>query len=87
MSTNGDRQYEQFLAQARIDPAVVGLVLGGSRGKGFQSARSDYDLYLIVRDEAVARYRAQFPQQRTAFGAVILHWGDDYPWMKAYRRG
>jgi hypothetical protein len=72
MSTMADRQFEALLAQAQSDPDVVGLVLAGSRGKGFQTARSDYDVHLIVRDEAAARYRARYPQQRTAFGDLIL---------------
>jgi hypothetical protein len=72
MSTIADKQFQELVAQAQADPAVIGLVLGGSRGKGFQTARSDYDLLLIVRDEAVARYRARYPQQRTAFGDLIL---------------
>ena len=32
------------------DDDVIGLILGGSRGKGFQTKYSDYDIYLIVKD-------------------------------------
>ncbi|MEX1357713.1 MAG: hypothetical protein WD981_03725 [Gaiellaceae bacterium] len=45
--------FEELLREAQADPDVVGVVLGGSRGKGaLLTERSDHDVYVIVRDEA-----------------------------------
>jgi hypothetical protein len=40
--------YEHIVAFARTDRRVVGLVLGGGRGKGVVRPWSDYDVYLVV---------------------------------------
>ena len=41
------------LRRAEADPEVLGVVLGGSRGKGaLVTEHSDYDVWVIVRDEA-----------------------------------
>jgi hypothetical protein len=49
-----------LLAQATADPAVEGLILTGSMAAGTGTPWSDYDVRLIVRDDAsadvVARY-------------------------------
>ncbi|GAA2308276.1 hypothetical protein GCM10010234_60130 [Streptomyces hawaiiensis] len=43
-----------FTSRATADPSVVGLVLSGSRvHAGMPTARSDYDLHVVVRDESV----------------------------------
>ncbi|MBC9726569.1 hypothetical protein [Streptomyces sp. TRM68367] len=40
-----------FTARAAADPAVVGLVLSGSRvHEGMPTSRSDYDLHVVLRD-------------------------------------
>lgn len=46
--------FESLLAEAEADADVVGVVLGGSRGKGGElvTERSDHDVYVILRDEA-----------------------------------
>lgn len=64
MPLTADEPFRQLLEEAHADPAVLGLVLGGSRGKGFETAGSDYDLYLILRDDAAGRrdhYAAHYP--------------------------
>ena len=44
-------EFETLLAEAEADPRVLGVVLGGSRGKGdFVTERSDFDVYMIVED-------------------------------------
>jgi hypothetical protein len=60
MTMSADDQFRQLVDEAQRDPVVVGLVLGGSRGKGFHTPLSDYDLYLIVRDEALDRCRDRY---------------------------
>jgi hypothetical protein len=45
------RTYDELVRLAHRDDDVLGLVLGGSRGKGaFVSTESDYDVYLVTRD-------------------------------------
>lgn len=55
-----DEAYAELRALAERDPNIIGLVLGGSRGKGLATARSDYDVYLVVRENE-EEYRERFP--------------------------
>ena len=57
---SADEAYAELRALARRDPNVVGLFLGGSRGKGIATEHSDYDVYVIVRRN-VGDYRRRFP--------------------------
>ena len=55
-----------MLTAARGDGRVLGLLLGGSRGKDpdWVTERSDYDVYLVVADDLVCQeYRARFPSE------------------------
>jgi hypothetical protein len=60
-----DAGFTALLQQARADPDVLGVVLSGSRVHGTPTPLSDYDVRLILRDEADAagsRYdAARFP--------------------------
>ena len=55
--------FEALLAEAEADPDVVGVVLGGSRGKDdLMTERSDHDVHVIVRDAAAyERWAARRP--------------------------
>lgn len=58
---NAEAQYESLVERARADDDVAGLVLTGSRGRGFKvRPDSDFDVRLVVTDESfedcVARY-------------------------------
>ncbi|HEY1367109.1 MAG TPA: hypothetical protein VGF23_08350 [Gaiellaceae bacterium] len=59
------RIYAELLVAAKSDARVVGIVLGGSRGKGdLVTADSDYDVYVIVADEdAAADWRARYTSE------------------------
>lgn len=48
-----DVKYLKILEEAKNDPAVVGLIFGGSRGKSveFLTTNSDYDVILIVSND------------------------------------
>ena len=50
--------FEKFLQWASTDPAIVGFVLCGSRGKGFTTEYSDYDCALVVKDAVRDDYAA-----------------------------
>lgn len=66
-----DEAYGDLLALARRDPNVIGLFLGGSRGKGMVTEHSDYDVYLIV-DKKVGEYRRRFPLRHGDDPEVIV---------------
>ena len=57
---SADEAYAELRTLARRDPNVVGLFLGGSRGKGVAAELSDYDVYLIV-ERRIGEYRRRFP--------------------------
>lgn len=44
--------YEEILKWAGENADIVGLILVGSRGKGFENEHSDYDMVMVVKDEA-----------------------------------
>lgn len=44
-----------LLVRATADPRVLGLILGGSRGKGFATERSDWDVTVVVADDVDPR--------------------------------
>lgn len=52
--------FQQTLAMAHADPNIVGLYLGGSRGKGAATVHSDYDCDIVVLDQVAEEYRARF---------------------------
>ena len=64
MTTPHDR-FQLLLQEAREDPQILGLVLTGSRGKGFGSESSDFDVLLIVRPEALEAYRIRFSESES----------------------
>jgi hypothetical protein len=47
---NAESHYQALITLAQHDPTLRGLILGGSRGKGFTTAYSDYDVVLIVHE-------------------------------------
>lgn len=65
---SGD-DYERLLDRARADPAVVGLVLTGSRGHGPPPRPdADWDVRLVLRDEDLAAGRERY---ETRHGAAV----------------
>jgi len=61
--------YDELVETARRDENIVGLVLTGSRGRGFAvTEESDWDVRLVVCDEVVDDYRARFA---TSHGAAV----------------
>lgn len=45
----------------RADGSVLGVFLSGSRGKGFYTDTSDYDVYVVVADEGLEPARCRYP--------------------------
>jgi hypothetical protein len=57
--------YEELIAIALTDDRVLGLVLTGSRGRGpFARDDSDWDVRLVVRDDAWSEAAAAFATDR-----------------------
>jgi hypothetical protein len=52
MSGDSIEMFQRILEDARTDPQVLGLFVGGSRAKGFDHKSSDYDICLIIADGA-----------------------------------
>ncbi|HEX4788923.1 MAG TPA: hypothetical protein VH372_10715 [Actinospica sp.] len=45
--------FDEFVAYAKTDPQILGLVLSGSQAReGMATAHSDYDVYVVLRDDA-----------------------------------
>src|SRR3989338_11558837 len=65
-----DKEFRRLINGFRQNPDVIGAFLTGSRGKGFESQDSDYDLYVIVKDRATARFKKKF--QSFAFKGIDL---------------
>ncbi|MDF3018318.1 MAG: hypothetical protein K0R44_3543 [Thermomicrobiales bacterium] len=55
MDSRQDR-FQRLLREAQDDPQIIGLVLTGSRGKGFGSEVSDFDVLLVVQPLCNDRY-------------------------------
>jgi predicted nucleotidyltransferase len=50
---------DEVLARASADPGVLGVVLTGSRARGLQTARSDYDVTVVVASRPSRRRGAE----------------------------
>ena len=54
-----DEKYQALVAEAQADPNVIGMILGGGRGKGQFTEHSDYDPELVAIDgpAAIEKYK------------------------------
>lgn len=73
MPPAADKAFQALLVQLQSDADVLGAFLSGSRGKGFATPHSDYDVVVIVRDGALARCRARYPFRYAAGIDCVLH--------------
>ncbi|HEY1427090.1 MAG TPA: nucleotidyltransferase domain-containing protein [Caulobacteraceae bacterium] len=48
----GAQDYEALLKRAEEDPTILAFWLGGSRGKGRPTEHSDYDIMILVAEDA-----------------------------------
>jgi hypothetical protein len=65
--------FEELLREAEADPDVVGVVLGGSRGKGaLVTEHSDHDVWVIVREGGYERWATVHPFRHGDPVEVIL---------------
>ena len=59
MSETPAETYAALLKRAEVDPAVLAFWLGGSRGMGRPTQYSDYDIGIIVAEEAYGPFCAE----------------------------
>ncbi|WP_330266655.1 hypothetical protein [Streptomyces griseorubiginosus] len=65
--------YDSFVALAAADPAVVGLILKGSRAHdGMATEHSDHDLYVVVDDGATTELSHLHGHRSAALDIVVL---------------
>ncbi len=88
-----DVVFATFLMEVRNDPNILGLVLLGSRGKGFYKEYSDYDFQLIVKDETIDKYKEKMEEmnKHDDFDCSALtinefekyaEWGSEFAWAR-----
>ena len=70
--SRADVLFQETLARARVDPNIVGLYLGGSRGKGAATIHSDYDCDIVVLDEVSLEYRTRFGGDDAGFNLGVF---------------
>ncbi|WP_370266798.1 hypothetical protein [Streptomyces sp. V4I8] len=73
MTAQQSLTYDTFVALATADPAVVGLVLKGSRAHdGMASEHSDHDLYVVLADGAATDLRRLTALRTARLDLVIV---------------
>lgn len=92
MSNTADQQFQHILDDARADPYVIGMCLGGSRGKGFENELSDYDMCIVVADDTPEAVRERYQQLdgglidlwtiRLSEFRVAAAWGSSTHWNR-----
>jgi hypothetical protein len=89
--TTLDERFRWLVEVAREDPEVVGVAITGSRGKGFPTATSDYDVMVVLRDGAPGERRRWYEEQGVGeidcwtftMGEPARHaasWGREFAW-------
>ncbi|MFH0520750.1 hypothetical protein ACHBTE_26685 [Streptomyces sp. M41] len=73
MAAQPSLTYDAFLALATADPAVVGLVLKGSRAHdGMATENSDHDLYVVLADGSTTELRRLAGHRTARLDLVIV---------------
>jgi hypothetical protein len=73
MPSPADQAFAELLEQLRRDSDVLGAFLSGSRGKGFSTVHSDYDVIIVVHDGKLAACQARYPFRYAAGIDCITH--------------
>ncbi|NIM46831.1 MAG: hypothetical protein GTN40_01590 [Candidatus Aenigmarchaeota archaeon] len=55
-----DKIFKKFYEEAKKDKNIIGFFLGGSRGKGKITKYSDYDMYVIVKNNVLKKYKNKY---------------------------
>lgn len=54
--------YDTYLQKAKNDNRIIGVILGGGRGKGAASENSDYDVILVTTDAGFEGVKKDYPK-------------------------
>jgi predicted nucleotidyltransferase len=57
---SADEIFNELFEEAKNDPDIIGFFLGGSRAKGFETEYSDYDIFVVVKDDKFKRFREKY---------------------------
>ncbi|MDA1292807.1 MAG: nucleotidyltransferase domain-containing protein [bacterium] len=60
MSKKSNEQFARIVEEAKATSDIIGCVLVGSRGKGFENEHSDYDAVLVVKDEVAKTFKDKY---------------------------
>lgn len=92
--SNQQEKYADILNECEKDPDVLGLFLGGSRGKdkSFVTSDSDMDVYVIVSDDASEKLKEKILSYGSDDFEIWVHtlsqfsvyaaWGGDRQWER-----
>lgn len=72
MTTQHDDRFRALLQRARTDDNIIGFFLGGSRGKGFENEYSDYDITMVVKNDAAEAYKEEFDEEDVGIDLGVL---------------
>jgi len=72
MATTPQERFEALLDRSRTDDNIIGFFLCGSRGKGFETEQSDYDIVMVVKDDAAEAYRKEFDAVKTGIDLGVF---------------
>lgn len=73
MSKESELTFKRIIQEARVDPNILGLFLSGSRGKGFETIHSDYDIVMIIANGLLGAYEERYPFYYEPGVECILH--------------
>lgn len=74
----GEVMFQDLCRRLQEDSAVLGYFLTGSRGKGFATENSDYDLVIVVKDSEETTARARYPFRFHSKIDCIVHTLTDF---------
>ena len=55
-----EETYQNILDESKSDSDIIGFILSGGRGKGFETKYSDYDTILVVSDDKEKEYQEKY---------------------------
>lgn len=71
-----NQSFEKLLDETRADKDVVGLILVGSRGKGFENEYSDYDVVMVGKDGRINTVRRKYNKNLDNIDLTIFSFSD-----------
>src|SRR3989344_5012080 len=86
------KRYEGILSECKFDSNVLAFIPTGSRAKGVITPNSDWDVFIIVKDNFEKQYQKKYPFEKyeklnfTVIGLKnfqnYLKWGSPFRWNR-----